>query len=105
MENTWPQQALEAGFELVDGDHDAPAVCHVGRRRGWSVTDEGEVVCDGWPGLGLIVSELAGLMSRNRGFRFWRQGKAAVSHVRMRNTVHRDDWCAGGLVVELDDLT
>lgn len=48
--NTWPQQALEAGFELVDGDHDALAVCHVGRRLGWSVTDEGEVVCDGWPG-------------------------------------------------------
>ena len=52
--NTRPQQALEAGFELVDGDHDAPAVCHVGRRLGRSVTDEGEVVCDGWPGRGSV---------------------------------------------------
>ena len=32
--NTRPQQALEAGFELVDGDHDALAVCHVG--GGWA---------------------------------------------------------------------
>ena len=32
--NTRPQQALEAGFELVDGDHDAPAVCHVGKEAG-----------------------------------------------------------------------
>ena len=29
--NAWPQQALEAGFELVDGDHETPAVCHVGK--------------------------------------------------------------------------
>ena len=52
--NTRPQQALEAGFELVDGDHDAPAVCHVGRKLGRSVTDEGEIVCDGWPGWGSV---------------------------------------------------
>lgn len=65
-----------------------------GRWLRWSLTDEGEVVCDGWPGEGLIVSELAGFMSRNRGFRFWRQGMAAVSHVRMRNATHRDGRCA-----------
>ena len=37
-------------------------MCHVRGGLGWSVTDEGEVVCDGWPG-GLIVSEWVGTNS------------------------------------------